>query len=119
MVKKYGQTKTRLFHADATTFNILSPSKIGAECRELGEFTVTNTVKPFHACRLIRNDPQYQSIDLLYDKVLVDAECTHDGSFIHMRKQSEYEWRSFQDKFIPDRISALQDLQVLLCYQLH
>ncbi|KAJ3245249.1 hypothetical protein HDU77_009517, partial [Chytriomyces hyalinus] len=47
---------------------------------------IQTKVKPFHATKVIIGDLQIKSAALLYDKVLVDAECTHDGSIAHLKK---------------------------------
>ncbi|GAQ86070.1 hypothetical protein KFL_002680160 [Klebsormidium nitens] len=48
----------------------------------------------------------------LYDKVLVDAECTHDGSLKHIRKYDWWGWDTFERRVMdPDRLAALTDLQ--------
>ncbi|KAI8919870.1 S-adenosyl-L-methionine-dependent methyltransferase [Powellomyces hirtus] len=49
-------------------------------------------LKPFHATRLLRTDPQLSHPAHLYDKVLVDAECTHDGSIAHLVKYDRAGW---------------------------
>jgi len=38
----------------------------------------------------------------LYDRVLVDAECTHDGSIKHVLKfrNSDIEWKQFESRFL-------------------
>uniref|UniRef100_A0A061RDC7 Multisite-specific trna:(Cytosine-c )-methyltransferase trm4b-like n=1 Tax=Tetraselmis sp. GSL018 TaxID=582737 RepID=A0A061RDC7_9CHLO len=46
----------------------------------------------------------------LYDRALVDAECTHDGSFRHMAKHRRRDWSEFQEKFL-SRQSELRSLQ--------
>lgn len=94
LLKKYkvGE-KVRLFEADGTTFSVLPPSRLGNKviCENTNDNTkrrkVEQQVKPFWASRLLRFDDQAKS-DLLYDKVLVDAECTHDGSIAHILKVS-------------------------------
>ncbi|CAG8667301.1 14243_t:CDS:2, partial [Cetraspora pellucida] len=45
-------------------------------------------IKPFWAPKILRNDPQISAFHQLYDKVIVDAECTHDGSIVHILKAS-------------------------------
>ena len=51
----------------------------------------------------------------LYDKVLVDAECTHDGSIKHLAKFESWGWESFERRFLqPERIAMLQALQLRL-----
>lgn len=89
LLKKYkvGE-KVRLFEADGTTFSVLPPSRLGNKV--IHENTdnkrqKVQQVKPFWASRLLRFDNQVKS-DSLYDKVLVDAECTHDGSIAHILK---------------------------------
>ena len=48
----------------------------------------------------------------LYDKVLVDAECTHDGSLKHILKYNHIGWEQFEGKFLnPERLSSLCSLQ--------
>ncbi|KAI7902750.1 S-adenosyl-L-methionine-dependent methyltransferase [Cokeromyces recurvatus] len=91
LLKKYkvGE-KVRLFEADGTTFSVPPPSRLGSRVIT----TVNETAKrqkmdlvqkPFWASKLLRFDSQTNT-DALYDKVLVDAECTHDGSILHILK---------------------------------
>ncbi|KNC79809.1 hypothetical protein SARC_07808 [Sphaeroforma arctica JP610] len=40
--------------------------------------------------------------DSLYDRVLVDAECTHDGSLKHLIKCKDIGWDKFVHEFIGD-----------------
>uniref|UniRef100_A0A7S1SPF9 SAM-dependent MTase RsmB/NOP-type domain-containing protein n=1 Tax=Tetraselmis chuii TaxID=63592 RepID=A0A7S1SPF9_9CHLO len=46
----------------------------------------------------------------LYDRVLVDAECTHDGSIKHIAKFREGGWGQFEAKFL-SRLNDLEGLQ--------
>ena len=47
-----------------------------------------------------------------YDRVLVDAECTHDGSIKHLAKFELWGWDTFEARFLSaDRLSALVELQ--------
>jgi len=47
-----------------------------------------------------------------YERVLVDAECTHDGSLKHMLKFRESRWEKFAEKVLdPKRMKELQELQ--------
>lgn len=95
LLKKYkvGE-KVRLFEADGTTFSVLPPTRLGnrliggTENEKKRQKTDKVVVKPFWASRLLRFDDQSRC-DLSYDKVLVDAECTHDGSIAHILKVSE------------------------------
>ena len=81
----------RLFKADGTSFRIHRPAtRAGTLTRCFDKDVVlepsSNLVKPYLCPRLWALDPQYTHPDLLYDRVLVDAECTHDGSVVHVKK---------------------------------
>lgn len=80
--------RVRLFKADGTTFSILPPSRIGNRViheEHDSKRQKTEIVKPFWAPKTLRYDRQINH-GVLYDKVLVDAECTHDGSIAHILK---------------------------------
>ncbi len=49
----------------------------------------------------------------IFDRVLVDAECTHDGSVKHLAKfATQWGWDSFERRVLdPGRLSGLQALQ--------
>ena len=50
-----------------------------------------------------------------YDKVIVDAECTHDGSIKHLAKFAQWGWDSFERRFLePARLETLSALQLSL-----
>lgn len=55
---------------------------------------------------------QYDS-EARFDRVLVDAECTHDGSLKHIVKFStSWGWESLERRFLdPDRVGRISDLQ--------
>ena len=89
LLKKYkvGE-RVRLFEADGTTFLVPPPSRLGNQkIHEIDrqKRQKVEPVKPFWASRLLRFDTQVNQ-EALYDKVLVDAECTHDGSIAHILK---------------------------------
>jgi len=47
-----------------------------------------------------------------YDRVIVDAECTHDGSIKHISKFHQLGWERFEELVLePERISKLELLQ--------
>ncbi|KAK3265763.1 hypothetical protein CYMTET_25578 [Cymbomonas tetramitiformis] len=47
-----------------------------------------------------------------YDAVLVDAECTHDGSIKHLTKYDKWGWDTFERRFLdPERIRSVTNLQ--------
>lgn len=58
-------------------------------------------------------DGQEFSSVSLFDKVLVDAECTHDGSIKHLQKfGTQWGWDTFERRVMnPGRLSSLQRLQ--------
>ncbi|KAJ3048350.1 hypothetical protein HDU99_009192, partial [Rhizoclosmatium hyalinum] len=73
---------------------------------------VVPKVKPYLATKLVIGDPQIESPALLYDKVLVDAECTHDGSIAHLKKCDAVGWEKFEENFFdPVKMDALETLQ--------
>lgn len=84
-IKKFKCSSVRLFLCDATAFDVYAPSRVGSVVRFEPEDTRSSEakIKPFHATRLLRNDLQHKHEALLYDKVIVDAECTHDGSIVY------------------------------------
>ncbi|KXS09013.1 S-adenosyl-L-methionine-dependent methyltransferase [Gonapodya prolifera JEL478] len=67
--------------------------------------------KPFHIPRLLRLPPSPTPI--LYDRVLVDAECTHEGSSVHLRKYTGWwDWSRFEEKFFGEgRVEGLPEMQ--------
>ncbi len=54
----------------------------------------------------------------LFDAVLVDAECSHDGSLPHMLKLARQGWQGLGDSTLqPERVAALPSLQGALLRQ--
>ncbi|KAF0750198.1 hypothetical protein AaE_006798 [Aphanomyces astaci] len=53
------------------------------------------------------------STSTYYDKVLVDAECTHDGSLRHLVKMtSDADWNEYLGKYLsPTHVQGVLDLQ--------
>ena len=50
-----------------------------------------------------------------YDRVLVDAECTHDGSIKHLAKFAQWGWETFEKRVMDaERLDALAALQLNL-----
>lgn len=92
LLKKYkvGE-KVRLFESDGRIFSVPPPSRLGNriiyQCEDEGDRQKRQKVefKPFWASRMLRYETAVNS-KMLYDKVLVDAECTHDGSISHILK---------------------------------
>lgn len=108
--------RCRLFHADGRTFSI-GPK---TECEQLdGMETVLDTEeiagRSTHGQQRKRKNKSARARDRkrqkllvvhaeLYDKVLVDAECTHDGSIRHLQKNDSLEkWRDYVDNHLNAR----------------
>ncbi|GAA5800496.1 hypothetical protein HPULCUR_005927 [Helicostylum pulchrum] len=115
LLKKYkvGE-KVRLFEGDGTTFEVPPPSRLGNKVIEGSSSSKRQKViqsKPFWASRLLRFDSQVNS-GSFYDKVLVDAECTHDGSIAHILKYEKWGWNTFEKNFMDsNRILNITQLQ--------
>ncbi|KAG2179987.1 hypothetical protein INT43_003774 [Umbelopsis isabellina] len=130
LVKRYKVAeRVRLFNADGITFGVHAPSRIGAkilkkddsiqepsEKKRKGNDEVpvktVERINPFHAPKTLRFDPQLRGEAFLYDKVIVDAECTHDGSILHILKYEKWGWDTFEKNFMDkDRLRDICQLQ--------
>lgn len=70
--------------------------------------------KPFYSSSIFRKHP-CRIVHDLYDKVLVDVQCTHDGSIKHVVKNIRNGWSKFDWKQL-DNLDDLYALQYsLLC----
>jgi 16S rRNA C967 or C1407 C5-methylase (RsmB/RsmF family) len=120
--------RCRLFHADGRTFNI-GPK---TECEQLEDIETVLDTEEIAARGNARGQQQRKrknkrarardakrlKVDVvhdaaLYDKVLVDAECTHDGSIRHLQKNDSLEkWMDYVENHLSDsnieRILKLQ-----------
>ncbi|KAF1316564.1 tRNA cytosine-5-methylases and related enzymes of the nol1/nop2/sun superfamily, partial [Globisporangium splendens] len=120
--------RCRLFHADGRTFNI-GPK---TECEQLADIETVLDTEEIAARGSARGQQQRKrknksarardakrpKVDVvhdaaLYDKVLVDAECTHDGSIRHLQKNDSLEkWKAYVENHLNDseieRILKLQ-----------
>ncbi|XP_027771704.1 uncharacterized protein LOC107012311 isoform X2 [Solanum pennellii] len=64
---------------------------------------------------LYQKMPISEVLQLGYDKVLVDAECTHDGSIKHVQKFEQWGWTTFQRRVLDaERTDDLTILQLQL-----
>ncbi|TPX36302.1 hypothetical protein SmJEL517_g01620 [Synchytrium microbalum] len=97
----------RFFVADGTTFEVPAPSTPLSYQPQMVPDGVCR-VKPLYATRLLVNDPQLPQKG--YDRVLVDAECSHDGSVSHLTNvHGKVGW---DQKFLdPARLQGLEKLQ--------
>ncbi|KAJ3152464.1 hypothetical protein HDU86_005645 [Geranomyces michiganensis] len=104
-----------LASADNSKEDEENAADVGETLTALQDQKSASSTKPFHASRLVRYLPSSPSS--MYDKVLVDAECTHDGSIAHLLKYDRLGWATFATKFLdPTRIASLHSLQLaLLC----
>ncbi|OZJ04754.1 hypothetical protein BZG36_01834 [Bifiguratus adelaidae] len=118
--------RCRLFHGDGTKFHVHAPIQSARHIKAIGARTngqaepndatfpqsTAGSVKPYWAPRLLRFDPQVSGSEALYDKVVVDAECTHDGSIQHIIKYSKNGWKDFENNFMDaNRLDNLTSLQ--------
>ena len=101
-VKKYKLQRIRLFNANSMEFD-------GRVYRidESLRIKRSKSEKPFFQTTDYRKYPGLQT-DELFTKVLVDAECTHDGSIKHVQKQIQNNWKDFDlQLFSKDRLEQL------------
>jgi 16S rRNA C967 or C1407 C5-methylase (RsmB/RsmF family) len=80
MLRKYQISNCKLFHDDGCTFQLPGSNA----CEVLIEKTSKRRKKLFEKSVQSSLD---DSPRILYDRVLVDAECTHDASQRHIEKQ--------------------------------
>ncbi|KAF0686552.1 Aste57867_21646 [Aphanomyces stellatus] len=123
--------RCRLFHADGRTFDVLPTSNDtssvletildSAEIAARSQKTMARKrMNKSARARLAKqgkavatNDGDNNNPTTRYDKVLVDAECTHDGSLRHLVKMStDAEWADYLDKYLnPTHVQGILDLQ--------
>ena len=83
LAKKYRLGNVRLFCQDGLTFS--APPFAPGDWGQAGERMAEG---PFYASSPFRKGLGSYPEGGLYDKVLVDAQCTHDGSVKHVQKVS-------------------------------
>ncbi|OLY84999.1 tRNA (cytosine(34)-C(5))-methyltransferase [Smittium mucronatum] len=126
--------RVRLFATDGTTFKVPPPDENWWDFNHLKKNppskpnglqepkiskTESSVLKPFFSSKLLRNISTPNSLaNKKYSKVLVDAECSHDGSLIHLEKYINTSSGSFaklDDEFLTyDRLKNVSDLQYKL-----
>lgn len=111
MIKKYKVRCARLFCADGTKFS--EPVRQFINPSENEKITTEpNRRVPFHETTAFRKRRTTTSSALEYDKVLIDAQCTHDGSIKHIRKHQQNDWKGFDlTQFEPENLAKLHNLQ--------
>ena len=122
MIKKYKVECARLFCADGTLFNepvsqFIKPPKSESEdlinSKKL-KLKLKLKSNAFHETTAFRRRPT-RSISGEYNKVLVDAQCTHDGSIKHIRKHQQNNWSGFDlTQFDDINLAKLHALQLRL-----
>lgn len=116
LVTKYRLSRIRLFLEDGCRFNV-PPHTILPHSRA-SPFAYTKLSKPFHSTSEYRKRPGIVEDMRLYDKVLVDAPCTHDGSIKHVQELFKCNWKSFDcHSLAPESLSELYELQYRLLEQ--
>lgn len=108
LLKKYKINRVRLFLEDGRFFT--KPPEI-----PLGHISDFSRMKnrPFFSSSDYRKQPCKLLDGHLYDRVLVDAPCTHDGSIKHILKQVDRKWISFNWLYFKN-INSLNELQLAL-----
>lgn len=111
IVKKYKVPNVRLLHCDARAFS--SRPKIFTD----KPVALGDSQRAFHESTSFRKRLCAIS-DCLYDRVLVDAQCTHDGSVKHIQKADRCLWETvLTDQFRPDRLDSLYEMQYEILLQ--
>lgn len=113
LVKKYRLPRIRLFLEDGRKFT--SPPHILLNSSRAKPFSYPWSSIPFYSSSEYRKRPGILLESGTYDKVIVDAPCTHDGSIKHVQELVKCSWKSFDFKILGEtRISELYDLQFKL-----
>lgn len=97
LVRRHRVPGVRMYRADGRSFS-LPPSDA-----------------PVYHCKVTDLKPGQEAAGdgaRRYDRVLVDAECTHDGSVRHVNKLRRLGWERARNGFMePGRLAGLWDLQ--------
>lgn len=99
MAKRYKLGNVRLFVADGRTFEV-PPHLLVSSSRDTkhgSPVKYSRANAPIWSSSAFRKSPGTLSNTPWgsYDKVLVDAQCTHDGSLKHIRKHIISRWKYF------------------------
>lgn len=119
LVKKYHLNNVRLFLTDGqhfdTTVHHVSERERNIIDENFESLYDAKEKRPYWCSSRYRK--QRGHLGDLYDKVLVDAQCTHDGSIKHIRKHIESCWKHFNpEHFEKEGLAELCELQYqLLC----
>lgn len=113
--KKYKIPNVRLFVADGRKF-CTPPHLVHDHASRCGQtfkdIYAKPASRPLYSASVYRKQRGRLAEGMLYDKVIVDAQCTHDGSVKHIRKHIENGWREFSPEHYSHRgLVQLYDLQ--------
>ncbi|GJN12511.1 hypothetical protein PR202_ga30794 [Eleusine coracana subsp. coracana] len=129
MLQKYSLgDRTRLFVADGTSFSLLPVDSVlqrieGSTVLE-DNGRLVGVPKCVVLCPSVDDEAStsgYDKLSLMMKcmQVLVDAECTHDGSIKHIQKFEFWGWKTLDRRVLDaERIDNLFDLQVPLSFLL-
>ncbi|KAJ2452151.1 hypothetical protein EV183_003133 [Coemansia sp. RSA 2336] len=121
LVKKHsGQDKQyiRLYIEDGREFHARAPREGWWDPRTV-QMAAENLpkevpVKPWFATKMLQSTYACLGTEL-YDRVLVDAECTHDGSLAHVAKYERWGWDRLDEQVVNnDRPQSVPRLQLAL-----
>ncbi|KAJ2787376.1 hypothetical protein GGI15_000740, partial [Coemansia interrupta] len=107
------RARVRLYLADGTEFAQGAPQKGWWDPEVLRKAAAGHAAaqQPWHASKMLRS--AYACNGLApYDRVLVDAECTHDGSLGHVLKYKRLGWQGLEN--IAGRAADAPGLQLRL-----
>lgn len=119
LAKRFKLLRVRLFCTDGRSFNIpiqeiLPPHDSSNGLKFQSLYGDNQGEKPIYCSAPYRKYPGRFS-NVLYDKVLVDAQCTHDGSIKHVQKHIQSNWSNFNpEHYSSDGLKELYGLQLSL-----
>lgn len=106
MVTKYKVPNVRLFLGDARKFVVPPHHSVGFNSDGLSfDELYTAPTRPFYSSSIYRKTRGYLALNAEYSKVLVDVECTHDGSIKHICKNG-------QPSIAQEQIAKLTEMQL-------
>ncbi|KAG7394411.1 hypothetical protein PHYBOEH_005218 [Phytophthora boehmeriae] len=120
------QWRCRLFHADGRTFNIgpktecvhIDGMEVLLDSQEIASRAPRDRMRKRKNKSARARDAKRQKLlvvdDALYDKVLVDAECTHDGSIRHLQRlDTPVRW----EEYVRDHLNTSEVERILTLQQ--
>ncbi|KAJ2455918.1 hypothetical protein GGF42_003349 [Coemansia sp. RSA 2424] len=115
LVKKHAGSDRgfiRVFVDDGTTFDCKAPQQGWHDPQQIVKALSASTGgcdgksklavparQPWFAPRLLSTAFACSGVQL-YDRVLVDAECTHDGSLVHVQKYAQWGWEQLDTQVV-------------------